>query len=390
MSSAIQNYIQEDLPKAVGVMVVSGNTALRQSLLVALEAPHWKLQEASSGAEALEQMEVGQTEILLLDPDLSDLECGEFKALVQSQYPYIQVVTVSSHTGLPLSPLTTTSPTALKVIGTLEQLGSGNAAWCSPRPVEFDEQESGPVLPGIVGASQAIRRIAGITRLVARRDTTVLITGASGTGKDLLARAIHALSPRHANPFVVINCAAIPEALLEAELFGYVRGAFTGAVQSRIGRIHGAQGGSLFLDEIGDMPMGLQSKILRFLEQGEVQRLGSSDVFRVDVRVIAATNAELRRLVREEKFREDLYYRLAVFPIELPPLKSRIEDLPALASSFLEKFSLHGRSSFSPEAMAILQQHTWPGNIRELRNVIERACILACESRQINPEHVVL
>lgn len=390
MSAASQEYLFEELSKAVGVMVVSGNAGLRQSLLATLKSPHWRLEEAASGAEALEKMESGRSEILLLDPALSDLECSEFKLLVQSQYPYVQIVTVSPHTGLPLTPVTTASKSARRVIDTLEQLGTGNAAWFSPAPSDLDERNPSPILPGVLGTSQTIRRVASVTHLVARRDTTVLITGASGTGKDLVARAIHSLSPRHANPFVVINCAAIPEALLEAELFGYVRGAFTGAVQSRVGRIHSAQGGTLFLDEIGDMPLGLQSKILRFLEQGEVQRLGSSDVFRVDVRVVAATNADLRRLVQEQKFREDLFYRLAVFPIELPPLKNRIEDVPALALSFLEKFSLQGRSSFSQEALAVLQQHTWPGNVRELRNVIERACILAGESRQINPEHVLL
>ena len=153
-----------------------------------------------------------------------------------------------------------------------------------------------------------------MVRLVAQRDTSVLITGESGTGKDLIANALHQLSPRRHKPFLAINCAALPEHLLEAELFGFVKGAFTGAVQSRIGRIHAAHGGTLFLDEIGDLAIGLQSKLLRFVEQGEIQRLGSNDTFRVDVHVIAATNANLRRLVQERSFREDLYYRLSVFP----------------------------------------------------------------------------
>jgi len=181
----------------------------------------------------------------------------------------------------------------------------------------------------------------------------------------------------------------IPEPLLEAELFGYTKGAFTGAVQSRIGRIHAAQGGTLFLDEIGELPLGLQSKLLRFLEQGEVQRLGSSDSFRVDVRVVAATNSNLRKLVEEQRFREDLYYRLAIFPIELPLLKDRMEDLPSLASTFLAKFSAH-RMSLSSEASFMLLQHHWPGNVRELRNVIERATILAQDDRQVLGKHISL
>jgi transcriptional regulator with GAF, ATPase, and Fis domain len=244
-------------------------------------------------------------------------------------------------------------------------------------------------LPGMIGGAASMQRVYHMTQLVARRDTTVLVLGQSGTGKDLVAQAIHNLSPRRGNPFVVINCAAIPEALLEAELFGYTKGAFTGAVQSRIGRIHAAQGGTLFLDEIGDLPLGLQSKLLRFLEQGEVQRLGSTDSFKVDVRVVAATNGNLRKLVQEKQFREDLFYRLAIFPIELPLLKDRMEDLPTLAASFLNRFSSH-RSSLSSEATFQLLQHSWPGNVRELRNVIERATILAQDERQLLARHIVI
>jgi len=225
-------------------------------------------------------------------------------------------------------------------------------------------------------------------RLVAPRDTTVLVTGESGTGKDIVARALHQLGSRRTKPFVVINCAAIPEALLEAELFGYVKGAFTGAVQSRIGRIHAAQGGTLFLDEIGELPLGLQSKLLRFLEQGEVQRLGCTDAFRVDVRVIAATNSNLQKLVHDGGFRADLFYRLSIFPVELAPLRERMEDLGALAQCFLAKFCPH-RVTLSPEAIELLEQHSWPGNVRELRNVIERASIMLGNEREIRAHHII-
>jgi transcriptional regulator with GAF, ATPase, and Fis domain len=176
--------------------------------------------------------------------------------------------------------------------------------------------------------------------------------------------------------------------LLEAELFGYTKGSFTGATQSRIGRIHAAHGGTLFLDEIGDMPLSLQSKILRFLEQGEVQRLGANDNLRVDVRVIAATNVDLKMLVAEQRFREDLYYRLAVFPIQLPPLRSRISDLRELAEAFVVKF--HPGASLSQDALQVLEQHSWKGNVRELRNAIERATILVGSGQIIEPEHIVL
>ena len=234
-----------------------------------------------------------------------------------------------------------------------------------------------------------MQKVYSLARMVSPRDTTVLITGESGTGKDLFAQAIHLLSPRHANPFVVINCAAIPEPLLEAELFGYAKGAFTGAVQSRVGRIHAAHKGTLFLDEIGDMPLALQSKMLRFLEQGEVQRLGSTENFRVDVRVVAATNADLKGLLQQKLFREDLFYRLAVFPINLPKLRDRMTDLPALAQSFLSRFSSR-TARLSEAALDVLMQHSWPGNVRELRNVMERASIIVGSESVIAAEHIVI
>ena len=196
------------------------------------------------------------------------------------------------------------------------------------------------------------------------------------------------MSPRRKQPFVVVNCSAIPETLLEAELFGYTKGSFTGALQSRIGRIHAAHGGTLFLDEIGDMPLSLQSKILRFLEQGEVQRLGANDNFKVDVRVVAATNADLKKMIAEQRFREDLYYRLAVFPIHMPPLRERMEDLEELAVAFVAKF--HPGVVLGREALRVLAQHSWPGNVRELRNAIERATILVGTGYEIKPEHIFL
>jgi transcriptional regulator with GAF, ATPase, and Fis domain len=217
-----------------------------------------------------------------------------------------------------------------------------------------------------------------------------LITGETGTGKELVARGIHQISPRSKNPFVVVNCAAIPEQLLEAELFGHARGAFTGAVQSRLGRIHVAHGGTLFLDEVGELPLSMQAKLLRFLQDGEVQRLGSSDIFRVDVRMISATNVNLLRCVQEKQFRQDLYYRLAVFPIELPPLRQRREDIVPLAEHFLGALS---RQSCVPvkrislSAASVLRQHLWPGNVRELQHAVERAFILAGDERQLRASH---
>jgi transcriptional regulator with GAF, ATPase, and Fis domain len=229
--------------------------------------------------------------------------------------------------------------------------------------------------------------------LVIPRDTTVLIIGETGTGKELMARAIHDLSPRARQPFVIVNCAAIPETLLESELFGYSRGAFTGAFQSRLGRIHAAHGGTLFLDEVGGLPLGMQGKLLRFLQEGEVQRLGSADVFRVDVRVIAATNVDLARATAEGRFNNALYYRLCVFPIQLPPLRQRREDILPLATHFLESLCRKAavpRKSIPSEVAGALEAHSWPGNVRELKHTIERAFILSENMSALCSEHIHL
>jgi len=370
----------------VPVVMVSSNPLLRQELARRLSAARWAVCEAESGADALLKLENQSAEVLLLDPILPDLDPTEFQALVAARFPHIQVVTVNPHTGQPLLRSSTPSAMALQAAEELERSGALQGFPVKTTRSEAPESVSG--LPGMIGESEVMQRVYAVTRLVARRNTTVVILGESGTGKDLVAQAIHLVSQRRSNPFVVINCAAIPEALLEAELFGYVKGAFTGAVQSRMGRIHAAQGGTLFLDEIGEMPLALQSKLLRFLEQGEVQRLGSNDNFRVDVRVIAASNVDLQKRVAEGGFREDLYYRLSVFSIKLPLLSERMSDLPLLARSFAQRFC--PGVALSQAALSILRQHSWRGNVRELRNVIERASILVEEGREITPEHIVL
>jgi transcriptional regulator with GAF, ATPase, and Fis domain len=238
-----------------------------------------------------------------------------------------------------------------------------------------------------------MQHIYRLARLVAPRDTAVLIVGATGTGKELIARGIHDLSRRSRNPFVVVNCAAIPESLLEAELFGFTRGAFTGAFQARLGRIHSAHGGTLFLDEIGELPLSMQSKLLRFVQEGEVQRLGSADLFRVNTRLIAATNADLLQRVHEKQFREDLYYRLAVFPVHLPPLRNRAEDILPLAQHFLQTLCQQGgvaAKTFTVEAILQLRKHAWPGNVRELQHWIERAFVLSDGNDEIGAEDLAM
>jgi DNA-binding NtrC family response regulator len=236
----------------------------------------------------------------------------------------------------------------------------------------------------LIGTSPAMRDIAALIRKIAHNRSSVLITGESGTGKEVVARTIHFHGSRAGQPFVPINCTAIPEGLLESELFGHVRGAFTGAHASKRGLFEKATGGTLFLDEIGDMGLGLQSKLLRVLQDREVRPVGGTQSLKIDVRIIAATNRDLQEEMRTGRFREDLYYRLAVIPIHIPPLRERPEDIPALAEGFLERHDEERRHRLTPEAMDRLMAHAWRGNARELENVIERALALA-ETDEIGP-----
>lgn len=232
----------------------------------------------------------------------------------------------------------------------------------------------------MIGSSIGMRRALHEVRTVAPTDSAVLIHGETGTGKELIARAVHDQSPRKHEPFVTLNCAAIPSGLLESELFGHERGAYTGALNSAIGRFQMAHQGTLFLDEIGDMPLELQPKLLRVLQEQEFERLGSTRTIHVDVRIVAATNRDLAAMVRERQFRADLFYRLHVFPIALPPLRERMDDIPLLVRHFTEKYSERMNKQvhiISDEVMETLQRYSWPGNIRELQNFIERAVILS-------------
>jgi DNA-binding NtrC family response regulator len=235
--------------------------------------------------------------------------------------------------------------------------------------------------PRIIGDDAALQKVLQALQRAAGTDATVLLEGESGTGKELFARTLHALSVRSEGPFVAINCAAIPETLLESELFGYEKGAFTGAVARKPGRFELAHRGTLFLDEIGDLPLGLQAKILRVIEDRRFERLGGTLPIQVDVRLVAATNKNLKAAVAGRRFREDLYFRLSVFPITIPPLRQRPGDIPMLARYFGERYwrelKKPGAVAFSPEALEALQQYRWPGNVRELQNCLERAVILA-------------
>ncbi|HTR23717.1 MAG TPA: sigma-54 dependent transcriptional regulator [Terriglobales bacterium] len=385
------------------VLVASPSSVVRQRVLDSLASRARRVEEARGGAEALLQLEKGFWQTLVLDRRLPDLDAEELSRTVRERYPAVEVVLVGNEKEASADPVSGATLGEESHVE-LDAAANGRAPDRTPSKdpcnshlpegqVEQFAANGGAAeeaLPGMIGRSAKMQAVYRKARLVAPRDTTVLISGPTGCGKELVARALHDLSPRAARAFAVVNCAAIPETLLEAELFGYTRGAFTGAFQSYSGRIHAAHQGTLFLDEIGDLPLGLQPKLLRFLEQREMQRLGSLQTVRVDVRVISATNVDLLTLVQEGKFREDLYYRLSVFPLVIPALRERPGDISDLAQHFLARFSQDSpEASFSAEALGLLRSARWPGNVRELQNVIERSVILASGKAIIHPEHLM-
>jgi two-component system NtrC family response regulator len=244
----------------------------------------------------------------------------------------------------------------------------------------------------IIGKCEKMKEVSKLVRKVAPSDTSALLLGESGTGKELFARAIHSLSQRRNGPYVAINCAAIPHELLENELFGSEKGAYTGSVARKMGKFEIAEGGTIFLDEVGDLDIALQAKLLRVLQEKNFERLGGTKTISVNVRLIAASNTDLKKAIEKKSFREDLYYRLSVFPIQIPPLRERIEDIPELASYFIEKYCNEMKKlkkTISKEGMKLLERYHWPGNVRELENTIERAIIL-CEGKKIEPEHLAI
>lgn len=351
------------------VIVASANAGVRDQVLQRLSESKWSVESALGGADALAKLEDHAFDAFLVDRWLPDLDVNELIESIRSRHPEMQVDFIDE-TAQVEAEMTVAEET-------------------HSMPIEEAGEPIDP-LPGMVGRSRAMSEVYRLARLVARHKATVLVTGPTGSGKELVAGGIHQISPRASKPFVVINCAAIPETLLESELFGYTKGAFTGATQSAIGRIHAAQGGTLFLDEIGELPLAMQAKLLRFLQNGEVQRLGSPDVFRLDVRVIAATNVDLKKKVAAGEFREDLYYRLSVFPLSIPALRERPEDIVTLARRFAEDMAGRSHSpakEFSNDACEQLKKASWPGNVRQLQHAVERAFILADDQQYLTREH---
>lgn len=413
MSAAQSWRVERELPEsgiagrgvtARAVVLVSADVAMRHRLMEGLVQLRWLVRVASGGAEAMAMIELEQPEALVLDGWLPDLEVGEFAAYMTTNYPGMELLRVdgTASASKARSPRRNELLHAIRVAQEFEVAERVESLWMPPAEASVAARAAAPAslrlvrtqsvaLPEMVGESAEMLELARMIRLVAPRTATVLIEGETGTGKEVVAKALHRLSTRAAKPFVVLNCAAIPESLLEAELFGHTRGAFTGAVTSRTGRIEAAHGGTLFLDEIGEMPLALQAKMLRFLECGELQKVGENDTVRVDVRVIAATHQELEQRAEDKTFRLDLYHRLAVFPLLVPALRDRMDDLPLLVEFFLEQMGTASpRKGISDEALSGMRSYAWPGNVRELMHVLERAAILAEDRAVIGAEEIRL
>jgi DNA-binding NtrC family response regulator len=389
------------IPRAPGgVLIASPSRAVREQTLDRLNGRWEPVEQALGGAEALMKLEKGNWQMVLLDRRLPDLDSRELMVTIERRFPEIQVVLLDSNSASPddgeqpgQTDRETNRETGRDEVSESSGEDEGHAEEDQKHKKEEarDKNKGYEPLPGMIGRSEAMQRVYRLAQLVAPRTTTVLIVGPTGSGKELVARALHALSPRAGKAFVAVNCAAIPEALLESELFGHARGAFTGAVQAQVGRIPTAHGGTLFLDEVSELPFGMQAKLLRFLEQKEVQRLGTAELTRVDVRVIAASNVDLAGRAGRGEFREDLFYRLSAFPLELPPLTERRSDIVPLAEHFLACMAaaMSGPCPrLSGEAVRILEAHPWKGNVRELQHVMERASILVENRDTVLGEHL--
>jgi DNA-binding NtrC family response regulator len=379
------------------ILIVDDKASLSTMLREALEAQGHQARTAAGGGEALLALKKRPADLVLTDLKMPGLDGLELTREVKARWPETAVVVMTAFGGVEdaveamrlgaanflAKPF---SLDALKVIVdkalTLGALAGENKA-LRARLAE------GYRFDGVLGAGPKARRLHQLVAKVAAGDGAVLITGESGTGKELVARAIHMNSARAAGPFVAVNCAALAPGLVESELFGHERGAFTGAVGRRQGRFELAHGGTLLLDEVGDLPLDVQVKLLRVLQERCVERVGSSALLPVDVRLAAATHCDLAGLVKQGRFREDLYFRLAVLPIHLPPLRQRQEDLQGLASHLLARLRPGPQPPrLSPEALKRLKAHAWPGNIRELENVLQRALLLCGADGLIKPSHL--
>ena len=372
------------------VLIIDDDDDLRYSLKRVLSGRQYEVIEAGSGEDGLVKAEKHSPHVILLDNRMSGMSGMEALQHLRGINPNAMIILMTAYgttqttieamkfgafdyimKPFDLKKILTLTESAIAASKGLDKAGKEEAT-----PSVSKEDIDG----GIIGSSSAMQEVFKMIGQVAASDVTVMITGESGTGKELIARAIFQNSLRAQKPYIAVNCAAIPENLIESELFGHEKGSFTGATNQRIGKFELCDGGTIFLDEIGDMALTTQTKILRALQEGEIQRVGSSDTIKVNVRMLAATNKPLEEMVKEKAFREDLYYRLNVVRVQLPPLRERKEDVPQLIEFVLKRLardSKIGRKTISPEALTLLNQHRWPGNVRELENLIYRSAVLA-------------
>jgi two-component system response regulator HydG len=385
-------------PKPARVLVVDDEPTLLRALEALLQKKGYEVVGLDSPIVATQRLAAEDFDVALLDIKMPDLSGLELLSAVKHRRPEVEVIMMTGHA---------TVETALAAVkaGAYDyltkpfedvELVARAVAKAVERKTLFDRnrqlecalrERDGAAPEGLVGSSAPMREVVRMIEAVAYSATTVLVTGESGTGKELVARALHAKSPRKSHPFVALNCGALTETLLESELFGHVRGAFTGAQRDQRGLFDAADGGTIFLDEIGDIPLSTQVRLLRVLQEGEIKRVGSADSLKVDVRVIAATHRDLPKLVKAGKFREDLFYRLNVINIPLPPLRDRVDDVPLLAHHFLRRYAERlGKRvrTLAPETVELLCGYRWPGNVRELENAVERAVVL-CRGDAIAP-----
>jgi len=382
------------------ILVIEDKESMTKMLRDALEAEGYNVISAQNGLQGINQIKGSRIDLVLTDLKLPGKDGIDILKASKEENQLMPVIVMTAYGSVETAVIAMkegafdfiTKPFDIDHLLMLIKRALETQRVLTENILLREEFASKLGLPRIIGKSEKITDVAQLVQKVAPTKTTVLLLGESGTGKELFARAIHNLSPRRNYPFVPINCAAIPKELLESELFGHEKGSFTGADAKKFGKFELADGGTIFLDEVGDMDLILQSKLLRAIEESEIERVGGVKTIKVDVRIIAASNKDLEKAVEDKSFREDLYYRLNVFPIKIPPLKERKEDIPLLVEYFINKYCLElktSQKSISKDALDILMNYHWKGNVRELENTIERAIIL-CDGDIIKTEHIVL
>jgi len=375
------------ISRELEILVVDDDDELRETICDALEDAGHSIHDAADGAAALSQAQVHHFDVVVTDIQMPKLDgLALFKRLRQES-PNTEVIIMTSHGNVAqvVAAMKDGAYDYLAKPFQVDELLLRLGRIAEQRALQRDLEQARAALSNLdpaavlVGQSQPIRRMLGLIETVAKTDAATLITGESGTGKELVARMLHDLSPRHQGRFVALNCGALTETLVEAELFGHERGAFTGADRKREGRFAAADGGTLFLDEVAELPAAAQAKLLRVIQEGTFEPVGSTNTIKVDVRIVSATHRDLTARIREGLFREDLYYRINVIQIAVPPLRERPGDLAVLVQHFLKRFSAPDAKlpAISPEAWAALSQHAWPGNVRELSHAVQHAVVLA-------------